>query len=572
MSIHTTIQDKYGIDINQDNIFKLFKIDTINISDDEINEKIEQTKKRWLSSINGANEKNAARDKARLEKIDKYSAILKDKKLRTEIFNYYSGATESDKTRDNIPSNLNGVEFARSFFKLVQTSKKVKKEDVDFFFDYYQSQRKYKKDIYEMLATEFKIPTLKKGEDVSDKYEEEIIDGKEKTEKKQLIVNLFSKATVLKINRCIQNYELAKKSKEVLDKYSDIDAGLYVFLRLEKIKTIEEFQEKVSQKSKEVYGVRQEKGTAFTPLVDAINILIDISKYSDVIDNFYEFKLLVKYPELTPYMYEFISVRNETFKGIYNIASKEYSFRNEDDFVLNYFNPVHDNFNIDISGIRAIIKKAEKNANVNRVINVIDSKLGFNKDSNVPLTVLIVHFMAYWPIFILYLIFEIFKTIATKLKVLSIPTFLLVLFFSNKIIPSFTKYENLLFLRNIIDKEVWCEYILRFKDTSIEGPWETVMISISIIIVTVLIYVLPALCSAWITYVASGSLMKRYDWIGLERTLKNILSSANKYNNQLFKQNPKMFWKKNIASILIGIANIALIIIAAMLLIHMQQT
>ena len=76
--IQTTVLIKYGIDIAQENIFKLYKIDTADISPQDIEDKIQETRKRWNTSINGANEKNAERDKIRLEKADKYETILKE--------------------------------------------------------------------------------------------------------------------------------------------------------------------------------------------------------------------------------------------------------------------------------------------------------------------------------------------------------------------------------------------------------------------------------------------------------------------------------------------------------------
>lgn len=48
---------------------KLYKVDQPEISSDELEQKISDTRKRWNSSANGANEKFAERDRERLEKL-----------------------------------------------------------------------------------------------------------------------------------------------------------------------------------------------------------------------------------------------------------------------------------------------------------------------------------------------------------------------------------------------------------------------------------------------------------------------------------------------------------------------
>ena len=85
------ILSRYGIDIAKENIFKLYKIDKPDIAPQELDIKIQDTRKRWNQSINGANEKNAIRDKERMDKADQYEAILKDDRLRKELFAYYNG-------------------------------------------------------------------------------------------------------------------------------------------------------------------------------------------------------------------------------------------------------------------------------------------------------------------------------------------------------------------------------------------------------------------------------------------------------------------------------------------------
>ena len=178
--IQDKILRKYGIDISYENIFKLYKMDSPDITPQELDVKIQDTRKRWTISVNGANEKNAKRDSARLEKADQFESVLKDEKLRREVFDYYSkrsGATAGGTSPEN-----GSTEFAKEYFELVGTTKKIKKEDVDFFFKYYQSQRKNKKAILEMLSNELKVNGLGKEDKYNAENNEAEEEGKRKDE------------------------------------------------------------------------------------------------------------------------------------------------------------------------------------------------------------------------------------------------------------------------------------------------------------------------------------------------------------------------------------------------------
>ena len=54
---------------------------------------------------------------------------------------------------------------------------------------------------------------------------------------------------------------------------------------------------------------------------------------NDVADNFPEFKLLIRYPILTPYMYSFTAMKPKTMEGIIEIANREYPFRDDVDLM-----------------------------------------------------------------------------------------------------------------------------------------------------------------------------------------------------------------------------------------------
>lgn len=542
--IREKILGKYGIDIDQENIFKYYKIDNSEISQPELEKKIDETRKRWTQSVNGTNEKNAARDRARLEKADKYEAILRDVKLRKEVFDYYSKGGEK-KGRGSGP--VGGTGFAKEYFELLGTSKKIRKADVEFFFEYFKAEGKNKKAILEMLEKELKIKLLGK----EDKHDEEDPDedpaGKKKDKSSPLIVNQFQKATVLKLRKCLECYYQVQQNGEVCRTYPDLLSNLYSFLGLNGVETSQQFADLISDRGKEAYKVQQDKadqgkGPEYRPLVDLYNTLQELAGYRDVVDNLAAFKLLIQYPKLTPYMFAVSEVKPNTLDGIFDIARREYAFRDMDDFILNYYNPVHDHFNIINNGIHSIIKKAEKKTKSNKVLNKIDEKLGRKKDRKINLGMELIHWLVYWPVFIVYLVFEIFKGIFTQLHKFLIPVFVALFVGANWWFPKKFGIDNLLVLRKIFFKAEWFEYI----GADIGDGFEASLLSLIAIIALLAIYVLPPLFAVRFLNVALKDLNKRYDWIGYQRTFQSILHSLRQRTEAQYAAQKELFFKKKV--------------------------
>lgn len=267
--IQTTVLKKYGIDIAQENIFKLYKLEKADPSPQELQNAIDATRKRWTQSVNGANEKNAKRDGERLAKADKYEAVLKDDRLRKEVFAFYNGKKNGSNATGN-------TEFAKEYFKLIETSKKLKKEDVEFFFAYYPAEKRNKKAIVEMLQKEFKIPGIgSKGaeEESGEESGEENTSGEKNKKEKPFIVNLFQKETIFKIRKMFEYYATAKQTSDVIKKYPQIEESLYEYLRLDETDTLTRLQTFVNSMKTEVFNVRQEKGSDFICMVDLFNKL-----------------------------------------------------------------------------------------------------------------------------------------------------------------------------------------------------------------------------------------------------------------------------------------------------------
>lgn len=556
------ILDKYGIDISQDNIFKLYKIDCADISSQDLDIKIQETRKRWTTSVNGANEKIAERDRARLEKADKYESILRDENLRKEVFAFYDKPVGTASGSTTLTGD-ESTEFAKEYFELVGTTKKIKKADVDFFFKYYQSERKNKKAILEMLNKDLKISGLGKEEKYADDEKEE--EGKKKDNSSPLIVNFFQEATVLKIRRVIDKYEEAVQSDELCHRYPDLRKGLYEYLGIDGVQDAKQFTELMSEKGKEVYSVRQERGVEYVPLVDLFNILQSIGEYQDVVDNIPEFKLLLKYPNLTPYMFSFVEMKPSTIKGIVQVANKNYFFRDETDFILNYYVPIHDNFGISDNGIGAILRNAEKKAKQNKILNEIDKKLGRNTNKRkISIGAEILHWMVYWPIFVVYFIFEVAKTIFTKLHHMAIPGFLITFALESWLLPK-KGIENLFVLRKIFFKDQWLDFLRDFATTGTNG-FTNFLYSLEAIMFLLIIYILPPLFVALFLSEFSDGFNKRFDWIGIERTFQQIFMNIRKKTEELYFAQKDQLIKKLLPK---AITNILCLILLIMLIIFL---
>ena len=557
VDIQSLVLGKYGIDITQENILKLYKIDNKDISPQELEIKIQETRKRWMDSVNGANEKNAARDRNRLEKADKFEAVLRDEKLRKGIFDFYNNLSKAQV--DVGATNSNGsIEFAREYFELVATTKKIKKSDVEFFFKYFQAERKKKKAILEMLSKDMKVSGLGKEEKYSDEDEE--IEGKKKDDKSLLIVNLFQEATILKIRRALDKYEEAANSQELCQRYPKLQNGLFEFLEIEDVTDAKQFISIMADKSKEVYSVRQEKGTEYVPLVDLFNILTGVGEYRDVVDNITEFKLLLKYPNLTPYMYSFVDVKPNTIKGIVDVANKDNSFRDETDFILNYYKPIHDNFGLSDSGISSIIRRAEKKARQNKILNAIDDKLGKkSKKKKLPIGIEIIHWLVYWPIFIVYFFFELTKAIFTEFHRFTIPVFVGLMLLE---IYSFPKMEmeSLLVIRKIFFKNQWLSFLEDFFGTSGFNAFGTILLSLLVITILFAEYVsLPLFMSKLISEFSDG-FNKRFDWNGIERTFQHIFTTIREKTERQYLCQKKLFVKNKMPKVIINIVTLLIII------------
>lgn len=555
--VQSEILKKYKIDIAQEDIFKLYKIDSPDISSQDLESKIQETRKKWTTSINGANEKHAERDRKRLEKADKYEAILKDNKLRKQVFDFYNKS--NDRNSGSSAPGGGATDFAREYFGLVKTTKRmIKQSDVDFFFKYYPSEKKNSKAIKEMLLKEFKILGLGKEGKSADETDTSDGEGKKKDDT-GMVVNSFQEATILNIRKAILKFEEASQSNELCQRYPALRSSLFEFLEINEMKDANQFAERMSAKSQEVYAIRQERGTEYVPLVDMFNILKGISAYADVVDNFPEFKLLLKYPNLTPYMFAFVEMKPATVEGIVKVAKRDYSFRDDTDFILNYYKPVHDNFGISDSRIGSILRRAEKKAKQNKVLNAVEKSLGRDKNKpRISVGAEIIYWLVYWPIYAFYLVFEVAKAFFTGLLHFTVPVFVVLFGLENWLLPELNICDNLLVLRKLFFKNQWLSYLEGNIGIG-KNAFETILSSIIIIWILLAVYILPPLFVSKFVQAFANDFYKRFDGIGVERTFREIFTNLRKKTEDQYKAQKKLFIKNKVPRIFINFISLAVL-------------
>ncbi|MBQ9119745.1 MAG: hypothetical protein IJY09_06805 [Lachnospiraceae bacterium] len=510
--IQMQILQKYGIDIDKVNLFKLYRIKDANLTPGQLEEKIADCRKRWNQSINGANEKFAERDQAHLEKADTYEALLRNTQIRNALFSYYNRATDS----------AGSTTVAKKFFDMRAMVGRIKKKDVEFFLSCYPEERKNKKAILEMLEKEYKVKGLGKVEQETEEAEPE---GKKK-DNSPLVTNNFQKATILKISKCESFLKKAAESNSLRQRYPELGSSAYNFLELNETVQVRELKAYVQQKREEVFTLRQEKGQEFAVLVDFYNAIAELLEYRDVVDNWKEFKLIIRYSKLNPYMYGLGEIKPAALEKLYQLASEEYRFAGQEDFVLNYFQYVYDNFNIRSSALKKIIRKARTKTAKSRVLDSIDEKLGIHRRTKLSVGAMAVYYLAYFPIFLSYFVFELVKTIFVHVKFL---TLLIGLFFLGAEVVTQIRAEN---LSGFVE---WAQWFIAISAALGLDVW---------------------------FLLEFGKVMNSYcDWIGIERTFRGILEALYAKTELQYKERPKTFFVKKSLKLVANVLNIVAIIL-----------
>ncbi len=499
--IKERIQRKYGIDIDALNLFSLYKLNGPDVTDQELEEALAKKGKGWNQFLNSPREDKAAQARQHLEAADRYEAVLRDPSLRKALYAYYqkSGGGEAN------------LDFAREFFTIVGKTRRIRRQEIEFFFEYFPDQRKCRQPILEMLQTEFKVSKLDaRGAD----GEDEERDGKRK--KSALVADQFDRSTLLGIRKC-QSYLLkAAASEKTAAQFPGVTESLYRFLDLENCNDIEALRADVEAKRQKASGLRLDGGQEYTPILDLFNKMSELLGQNDVFYNFSEFKLLVKFPLLTPYMYEIVEAKERTVTDLAKAAQREYGFRDQYDFLLSYFLPMYAKFGIYDNGIRKMMNDAKRREGRQKVLNKVDRVLGRDRSEPLPLSLAPLFFLTYLPVYITFALFELVKFIVWDLRYIAIPAALPALVWLTRATADFIGIK----LPPLSEFSLG-EFSAAFcSGMGLPGPVE-IAVTLLFGLVVIALPVGLGVCCLWDS---ATKLRKDFDWKGIERTFWMILN------------------------------------------------
>ena len=406
--IREQIKRKYGVDIETLNLFSLYKISGPDVTDQELEQAFAKKRKSWSQFLNSPREDKAAQARQHLEAADRYEAVLRDPSLRKALYAYYQKS--GDGTGDT------SLDFAREFFGIVGKTRRIRRQEIDFFFEYFPEQRKSRQSILEMLKTEFKVSKLDArgadgGEDERD----------EKKKKSALVADQFDRSTLLGIRKCQAYLTKAAAIGTTAVQFPGMSESLYRFLDLENCRDIESLRTLVKAGREKASDLRLDGGQEYTPVLDLYNKLDELLDQNDVFYNFKEFKLLVKFPNLTPYMYEIVEARERTIADLARVAQREYGFRDQYDFLFSYFLTMYSKFGIYDNGIRKMMKDAERKQGRQKFLDKVDRIRGREKTEPLPPCFTPLFFLAYLPVYLTFGVFELVKLIVWNLRYIAIP-------------------------------------------------------------------------------------------------------------------------------------------------------
>lgn len=504
----------FQVDIKKDKLIKLYGIEKGD-SEEKLKEIFQKKRKTWEKSLNGTNEKYIQNAQKNLEKADAFEAILLDKRLRTQLFEFYA---QEEKTV---------TKFAEVYFDLVKSSASLDKKQVEFFFAYFPEEKQNRRMITEMLKKKYNFRIS--DEKLEKKNEDE--GKKEKKKTSLLIANNFSRETVLALRKCELIQKEAAEQSEILERFPKLKTSLWEFLGLETFKKYQDFADYIEEQRKQCYEWKQEKGTLYTPVTFYNVMQDDIIGKSDVSNNFEEFKLIVQYTKLNPYMFVLEKIKPAVMDSIVEIARTEYNFQNKNEFLIEYFGIVYDNFGIYDNTVKKMIRKArkevrgEKSKEKYKLIFGVDHwkemaqayGISGNKEWSIGLRIL--YGAVAWPLHFVLTIIEVFKVIVDKLHWFSILLFapITMLWIRLSGIWEELNFEQ---LRNS-DVVTWWNALME-GGRAVPGTASYVFWTISMVIFYfAIVFVVPYAASRFL-WVSGIKLRKEFDFVGLERTMMEI--------------------------------------------------
>lgn len=178
---------------------------------------------------------------------------------------------------------------------------------------------------------------------------------------------------------------------------------------------------------------------------------------------------------------------------------------------------------------------------------------------SVPFGIQVVHYLSYWPIYMLYGVFVGTKILCTWLQKLIIPLFVVALIWLNGVISRLTGSDTLWTIRYIFtNKQEWYE-ILRLEKQ--DGIFTVIVFSIAQIVLLLIIYVIPAAFVAKTITATAEALYNQFAWLDVEDLFVNIVQKLQAKTNEQYSENGKDFVGKKMLVLICNIVCLILLII-----------
>lgn len=537
-NIREKILKEYGIDIDVTDLLKLYKISDPKTDKEKLETLFQEAHDKFVKQSNSTMDEVVKRGREALEKEAVYQEILKKKDYIEKICQYKNQAGKEE--------NKEKTAAAREYFSVIKESKKIQKNDIIFFYDYFYDQRKYKNEISEFLIKECGVAKAeveragKKGSEDTGESEEK------KKENSDFCVTFCDRQTLILLKKAQDSLRQADWTEKVKGKCRETGRReLYDFLDLSKWTDCEQFQAYIDNKRVEIDRYAKESHD-FDPLLDLYNTVSRAVNARDFSQNFGIYKTVIQFQDLAPFLFAIEGMTKGALSGLYRTARQHnYNFIDTGDLLLNYFLPVYQNFGIDIHGIRSEIKRLEHEKYKRKVMGVIDKVVGRKKETYLPFWKNLLFLICYFPFLMMFLVFETVKFIAYHIRYLAFVAAPLVIadlmfYFWTWMVSSSAGVH--LFSRNgrMIAKMVlsglksdFAQAVYLMGGELYGGKAEftsSTAITMGILVIAIELFaaVIPGILVGTAMWKAAAGMQKKYDWIGTERTLLMIYENLRK--------------------------------------------
>ena len=222
---------------------------------------------------------------------------------------------------------------------------------------------------------------------------------------------------------------------------------------------------------------------------------------------------------------------------------------------------MYDNFGISNDGIKKLIKKANTKKTSNELKQKVYDKFGIEHNKRRMIQADILYWLMYWPILTVYFVFKVSKIIFTNLHKLRIPLFLLLVTIFNKIFAEALQMEDLFAIKDLLSESTRNVILNNYFGLTTQNGFEIFLLSLTIVVFLFIIYVLPALAGAFFVTQFSNDFNKRFDWIGIERTFKNVFEMLKRKVESGYKEYKNLYVKSKIPHMILNVINLLILII-----------